>query len=927
MAYYTYFPCPGSTGVQFTSNVAPAYPGAYIQFTSGGPELAPYLGKCYHISPSSAPLPPGSVSINWATAVYNSTFTKCEDCVEQLLCGDCPPGYTLVNGECILTESVPANYTGGLVQVEGGDISQAYNKFGLRLYPDISGFTFPLVGNSNPYTVRDNNGTGVTIIPLISALQSKLWGVDQVTNMACGPTAVTGRLNAVGIWSVGYDPPPPANPPLDGPELSFEFCVTIEQSKQYLIGIAGDNKVKMYIDGNLKVFLDIGGPTGTATFNYWHVFPITLSAGVHTIKLSGINNGYGSQASFGAEVYDITLATFQANLTTAATTVPNCGNVAADLLPYIIFSTGDYVDTFIPDPADPGVWECPEGYTLDECNGIPQCSITTAIPTIPCAYELVSCCDPNDTYLASLPGISTLPPVNIIVVNPGTSSIPPGCYDVVDYSQQASGIPTLIEDVNYVLNGGCSAYPFVCNSYCGTCTCVRLKVKIPSGPGTTALLYWTCNLITNEDGDIVPEIAIVEVPTDGSWSEYICGGGFIVTANQFDFESNGLCTLDIQTDTYECPKYYQLSDCVDPNNTLCVTNNLYNLYITNSVVQILGYPDTCWEIIELEEPCEEPVTVVITQSFIGCQDCLDSFKTYYKLVDCVTGAVVVYTETDLSLYVGQYIQVSEFPDDCWYVEQSSLAVSPVDVSNPVSFATCEECNKQYYVLEDCNTENPQPNIYTGTDLSIYVGLVITLEYCPEICWLVSETDVNSESELVNVTGSYTECEICQVAVLPCQCSRILNTVQAGIRFSYYDCDAKLQLTPPLAFNQYSQKVCAKLWVDVNPEDIEYFGDCVDNLCPPDEKPKKSIRPGYNTPGCTPEKYERIMCNFSESVYKQMVSIRFGIHMCCGDDDIRWEIEKELIKLKAIEDPDYNCSIEPGCDCTTSATGLTPCKPE
>jgi hypothetical protein len=89
---------------------------------------------------------------------------------------------------------------------------------------------------------------------------------------------------------------------------------------------------------------------------------------------------------------------------------------------------------------------------------------------------------------------------------------------------------------------------------------------------------------------------------------------------------------------------------------------------------------------------------------------------------------------------------------------------------------------------------------------------------------------------------------------------------------------------------------------------------------------KSIRPGYNTPGCSPDKFERILCNFSEAMYRQIMIDAYGITPCCGEDDIQYEIRYELIKLKAIQDPDFNCQLTNSCDCTTSAPGLTPCVP-
>jgi hypothetical protein len=931
--YYVYIPCPGSTGTQFYSNVAPTYPGAFIRFDSGSDPLQ--YGKCFHVMLVSLEVPPTPlVSINWSTVVYSFWNNKCSDCVEEAPCGDCPPGYALVDGECVLIESVPANYTGGLFQVEAGAQLAVYSAFGLRLYPDISGLTLPLLGYgynvvsgsscivSIPYTVKTNNGAGALVTPLLTGVQSNLWGCSGA--YASCQTSTTpgnmGRMVTTGIWSTGY--------PLNT-ELSFDFCVTIENTKQYLIGIAGDNKVKIYIDNVLHVYLDADGSSagcaasvGTPR-NYWHVFPVTLIAGQHTIRLSGLN--INLDASFGGEIYDIDLATFQSILTDPASAAPNCGNVPADLDPYIIFSTKDYIGQYIPDPDDPGVWTCPDGYTLDECNGIPQCTKITTVPVIPCAYQLVSCCNDAATYLVSFPDLPS-GTTDILIINPGTSGIPAGCYQVLEYTDEASGIPTLYVGINYGVGGGCNA--FYCNSYCGECNCTRVKVKpayvIPGDPGTTPLQYWTCDLITDEAGNIIPTYAVLGVPRDGSWSDYVCGGAFTETVPAYIYENTGLCSLAIETNTFECPKHYQIINCQDTTQIICVSNDLSSEFASGLSIQVSAYPEICWYIEELLVPCLSPVTVVVTQTFVNCEVCEETLKTYYKLINCIDPLVVVYTETDVSASIGSVIAVNEYPDDCWTIEVSALAVSPVDVTGVIEFASCEECGRQFYLLEDCNTENPEPNIITSTDLSLYVGQVITLEYCPEICWLVSETDVSSENEVINVTGLYTTCEICQIMVLPCLCSRVTNNITAGTRFEYYDCNGISKFTPALALGQRSSKVCAKFWVDTTA--VEYFGDCVEGVCPDDSQPIKSIRPGYNTPGCTPEKYEKIMCNFSEGIYKQIVSILYGVTTCCGEDSYRWEIRKELIELKAIEDPNYTCQLTGTCGCTGSAPGLTPCVP-
>jgi hypothetical protein len=48
------------------------------------------------------------------------------------------------------------------------------------------------------------------------------------------------------------------------------------------------------------------------------------------------------------------------------------------------------------------------------------------------------------------------------------------------------------------------------------------------------------------------------------------------------------------------------------------------------------------------------------------------------------------------------------------------------------------------------------------------------------------------------------------------------------------------------------------WLSSYPTDyVEYFGNCTNGECPPQIYPKRSVRPGYATPICSTEKYEKI----------------------------------------------------------------------
>ena len=62
---------------------------------------------------------------------------------------------------------------------------------------------------------------------------------------------------------------------------------------------------------------------------------------------------------------------------------------------------------------------------------------------------------------------------------------------------------------------------------------------------------------------------------------------------------------------------------------------------------------------------------------------------------------------------------------------------------------------------------------------------------------------------------------------------------------------------------------------------------------------RKVKPGYNTPICSSEKYDKITCNFAEIAYKEALALRYGISNCCPELDEKWLISKELIELQSI----------------------------
>lgn len=960
--YYKFTPCCGGPDIFFSGLVAIVSGSVYkyvgtTLFPGTGGSLEP--GYCYtvvqliSIPPVSYPVAPNIILLVETDKILDCTDPICTPCTIPVVC-ECPPGFTEVAGECVQFVEVEAEYTGGLLTVQSGDNVSSYSFSGIRLYSDISSATVPLIGTgtTNPlYSVKDNNGLGV-VIPVTNQVMSTLWG--SWNNCPTGTSG--GRLNTVGIWAPGFD--------VDE-ELCFDFCINPTVTKQYLIGIGGDNEVKLYIDSVLTVHLKAPASTVApfATINIpftsWHVFPVTLTAGTHIITLCGID--FGGSAAFGAEIYDIDLATFQSTLLNPALGPGNCGNVPADLAPYILFSTVNMIGLQVPNPSEPGIWECPEGYVLDECQGVPLCTIETRFELVCPCYLLIPCDGVTPPFISNTTGLIDY--VNTFV-SVSYSDFFTGCVFVVE-----------LEDAN------CEGAIVVVIDPETACACDTICYYIEGAQGITYIQDGV--LINIDPASTPPWITLCSqiLPITGN------------TSDDYTITALGDCIDNV------CPeKCFKLTDCEDPTNIIYSnTVGLIVPAINGSIIRIAGY-DTCWIVEEspLDE-CDCPIEVII---LITTEDC-DTCKTVvaYKLTSCTGIYDIQYTYQDLSAYVGQTLLTD---CGCFIVELINFVPPSTQVIVIItSFVNCFECERPYYSLTDCNDRTNV--IYTYTDLSLYVGLTVKLNNCDE-CWLVALAIVPINPGSVIVIDSYVDCVTC-VTSAPCICTTIKNQNLVEYTYEYVDCYGDTQ-TLTLQPGETSDRICLIKWLlpeencdiliftettnsidtivlaiatgalangkkiynygttktlayngvtweilDVsgnplynlglvnnldcpqgtwqiissipvlNPTTISsiafvyyatYFGNCDNGVCPPKVYPLKSLTPGYNTPFCSIWKYEEITCRSAELLYKSVLELRYGISNCCPEELDDLLIKKQLIDLDSLRNPNYICKPLSSC---------------
>ena len=283
----------------------------------------------------------------------------------------CPPGFTLSDGVCRKETTESGILSSTIYTAAGGNKLAVYGEFGTRFYAAADSYTYPLFGDVGTSVLRESGtNTQLPFTVIQDAATNELWeSTDEFT----------GRLNIAGIWTGESS----GNP--TGEWIGYSRCVDIPETTVYCIGIGADNRMRIRINDQTVAVFD---NSNDKNYKYFHVIEVTLTAGANIIAIEGYNDG--SEAAFGAEIYETTITALQ-----TVTTLAELENL-------ILWSTRDRIGEDFNIGENSG-YSCPDGTLFDSCSGENQCTSIQIIDgdLINCGYRIQNCKDANEEYLVN----------------------------------------------------------------------------------------------------------------------------------------------------------------------------------------------------------------------------------------------------------------------------------------------------------------------------------------------------------------------------------------------------------------------------------------------------------------------------------------------------------------------------------------------
>ena len=271
--------------------------------------------------------------------------------------------------------------------------------------------------------------------------------------------------------------------------------------------------------------------------------------------------------------------------------------------------------------------------------------------------------------------------------------------------------------------------------------------------------------------------------------------------------------------------------------------------------------------------------------------------------------------------------VYSFSDPSNYLQTAGCfkVVESVDCNNPIfvdvevtvdhNSTDCDIC-VPCYELTDCSDPSNTLNIQWEPDAEpLDPNISYTFTFAPGVCWSAKLGTSPCEAtryDSRNITGGASSCEEClRRCYKLIDCEGLYPTISTeSILFETY-VGKTILWQDQLAVEHCATVELYNCEQEIIPTEPIIVLDCYDTcekcLYVPVPAPiinlgSRTVRPGYDTPGCPPEYYEKVNCKFSEYVFQNMIAKRYGLDSCCDINQEKYEIKKALLDLAVVTDP-------------------------
>jgi hypothetical protein len=280
------------------------------------------------------------------------------------------------------------------------------------------------------------------------------------------------------------------------------------------------------------------------------------------------------------------------------------------------------------------------------------------------------------------------------------------------------------------------------------------------------------------------------------------------------------------------------------------------------------------------------------------------------------------------------------------VTPTAPPVNPIEIQNGItiieSFADCGSCSTiegspEYRLISCEDSQNIIPIQWAGVD-PLDPDKSYVFDFGGSTCWRAEFTVTNTPNAPIygdnNITNEFEDCESCNNV-----CYRLIDCAL----------EAPDVLTSDIVMQDYVGKIikwadefdvvrCATVVTFLCREEEEFVNaditilacsrdctTCLSTLTPVVEPTtpefnviRRRIKPNFVLAVCSLEKYKDTQCKFSEAVYQQMASKRYGIEFCCEIDLDKYSVKAELMNLQILENTDWSDDTLSRC---TDAVGI------